>query len=344
MVHHRLGNFDTAERCLDRALALAPNQPELHWDRAMLLLLQGKLREGWVEFEWRLKARPELRRDFPEPTWQGEDIAGRTILLYTEGGFGDAIHFIRYAPMVAQRGATVLVECQAELASLLSRIEGVAKVIPRGQSLPRFDVRCPLQSLPRFMGTDDLSMIPSHVPYLGVAPERRAKWQALLGPRDGAKLVGLCWAGSGDDPNASRRTRSLDLFRPLAKISGVRFVSLQKGPEAVQAINAGADFPIVTLDAQMLDFDDAAALVEQLDLVISVDTSIAHLAGALAKPVWVLISQMPDFRWLYERRDSPWYPTMRLYRRGNGERWPAVVTRLVDDLQLWVNDRRSNSS
>jgi len=322
------GQLDEAMAACRRAIELKPDFALAHWNYALLLLMLGEFEEGWKEFEWRLR-RPGVRlaRDFPQPRWTGQDPRGKTILLFAEGGFGDAMHFIRYAPLVAERGATVLLECQAELAALLGRVKGISAVFVRGERLPSFDWQTPLQSLPLAFGTT-MKTIPSDVPYLSAPPERIEQWAKRLAG-DSSFKVGLAWAGS-----ARRDARSCPLatFAPLAAVPGVTFYGLQKGPEANQPAPPG--LRLIQMGDELHDFADTAALVSNLDLVISVDTSVVHVAGGMARPVWTLISGRPELRWLRDRTDSPWYPTMRLFRQTAPDDWLDVVQRVAKDLEM----------
>jgi tetratricopeptide (TPR) repeat protein len=326
---------EAAAAC-DRAAALAPGdqatQGFIRWNLARMLLMMGDFERGWREFEWRLwHPDLKLRRDFIEPQWAGEDLADKTILLHAEGGHGDAIHFIRYAPLVAERGATVLVECQPALSGLFQRVPGVSAVYPRGAELPRFDYQISLQSLPHVFQTR-LSSVPAHVPYLSAEAENVAVWRKRLDCENHLK-VGLAWCGS--NVKGDTRTRTLSAFAPLADVPGVRFFGLQKGPAAAEPPPPGMNF--VSLEAEIEDFADVAAIIANLDLVITVDTSVAHLAGALGKPTWVLIQFQPDFRWMLGRDDSPWYPTMRLFRQTAAGQWADVFTKVRFALVNVVN-------
>jgi tetratricopeptide (TPR) repeat protein len=324
------GELDDAIIAYRRAIQLKPDAADIHWDLAFLLLSMGRFAEGWEEFEWRLKDETKrLRRDFSAPQWNGEALAGKTLLLHAEGGFGDAFQFVRYVPLLRGRAAKMILECDSALVRLFSDLPGIDEIIARGQALPAFDYHIPLQSLPRLFKTD-LTNIPNAVPYLKVQPENQASWKARV-KNDGRLKVGLVWAGS---PRAKisddLRTRGLDVFAPLGQMPNVRFFSLQKGPESNLARPPGLEMTDFTRDLN--DFADTAALIENLDLVISVDTSVAHLAGALAKPVWVLIPFSSDFRWLMDRTDSPWYPTMRLFRQKQRNDWQGVVAEMADAL------------
>ena len=259
-------------------------------------------------------------------------MLGRTILLHAEGrGHGDAIQFSRYVPMVAARGAKVIVECQPGLVGLLGRLPGVAATFARPLALPPFELHCPLNSLPLAFKTT-VGTIPGLVPYLAPLPERADAWRKRLGFKPpGVNLrVGLAWAGTKTGKDF--RSRSLAIFAPLAAIPGIEIHSLQVGPEALETPPTG--LRIIDHSAELKDFEETAALLPNLDVVITVDTAVAHLAGALAREVWVLLPKVSDFRWLTERSDSPWYPTMRLFRQETAARgWAAVVAAIADALR-----------
>ena len=317
------GKFDLAIESYERATALEPENAEIHWSLGLVQLVSGDYESGWKHFEWRLRLpRLKLKREFVEPQWVGQEIAGKTVLLFTEGGFGDALHFIRYAPMVAERGARVVLECQGELVRMLQTVRGISCVIRRGEKLPEFDYQVALQSLPLAFGTT-VETVPASVPYLSVEDELVESWKRRLGG-PGFK-VGLVWAGS-DNPK-DLRSRSLEIFAPLSRITGVEFYSLQKGREAAQTAPPGMS--LINLGDGLGDFYDTAAAVMNLDLVISVDTSVVHLAGALGRAVWTLIPVYPDFRWVVGREDTPWYPTMRLFRQRRAGSWEEPVAEMV---------------
>jgi Tfp pilus assembly protein PilF len=328
------GNFEEAIAEYRKAIALKPDYVDAHWNLAVALLSTGQFAEGWEEFEWRLR-KPSLKvaRHFPQPIWNGEDIPNQTLLIYPEGGFGDALNFIRLVPLIAARAGKIIIELHPDLMQLFADVPGVSQWVARGEALPAFDRRISLSSLPRILGIR-AQRVPNSVPYLRAPRTAVESWKARI-PRDGTKNIGLCWAGSRAE--VSRRSREIGILAPLAQVAGVRYFSLQKGPETDQPRPEGLE--IIDHTQELGDFADTAALIENLDLVISVDTSVAHLAGALAKPVWTLIPNRPDFRWLVDRSDSPWYPTMRLFRQNIGEDWNPAVARLVDALQDWVKNR-----
>jgi tetratricopeptide (TPR) repeat protein len=322
------GQFDDGLRSYRQAVNLAPADPLYHWNLAINLLLNGEFRQGWEEFEWRLRVPGrKLSRAFPQPQWNGSDLTGKTILLHAEGGFGDALQFIRYLPNVSQRGGQIILECQPELVGLFTPLQGISTIIRRSDALPHFDFHIPLQSLPNVFQTT-LENIPASVPYLTTPQDSAQYWKERLSSEQGPK-VGLAWAGS--NTTGGRRSNSLEIFAPLADLPNIRLYSLQKGPESKQPVPRG--FSLADYTDELRDFADLSGFIDNLDLVISVDTSVAHLAGAMAKPVWTLIPFVPDFRWLRDRSDSPWYPTMRLFRQEKGENWTTLVARIALDLQ-----------
>lgn len=319
--------------------ALAPGSADLEFHEGVALLQLGRFAEGWPKYEarWRQSRARERLRDFGRSQWRGEPIEGRTILIHTEQGFGDTMQFVRYAPLVAARGARVILECQPALARLMVGVAGVEQVIPRGQPLPEFDLHVPTMSLPLAFATT-LESIPATVPY--IAPPAAAGGQWIDVPElFPGRRVGLVWAGDARHYDVEcnmtdrRRSVSLDAYAPLFAIHGPRFFSLQIGPASAQASSRPE---LVDLTARIKDFADTAGLVAQLDLVVTVDTSVAHLAGAMGKPVWVLSRLDNCWRWLTGRNDSPWYPTLRLYRQTAPGDWAPALARLTEDLARWA--------
>jgi Flp pilus assembly protein TadD len=320
------GKIDEAIAAYRIALSLKPDHAEVHCNLGMCLLLQGDYAPGWREYEWRWKcgdaSEPSSR--FSQPLWDGGDLAGRTILLHAEQGFGDTIQFIRYARLVANRGGKVIVECQRELIGLLSQLSCVGAWVAYGESLPAFDVHYPLLSLPLAFGTT-LESIPSYGERLRVPADRvKLGRQLVAGDWSGKWRVGLVWKGSAEHKNDRHRSIPVSLLSALGVAENVRFFSLQKtAGEKRVALPAGME--VVDRTAELRDFADTAALIEQLDLVISVDTAVAHLAAAMGKAVWVLLPFSPDWRWQLGRADSPWYPTMRLFRQRRPGAWGDVI-------------------
>ena len=335
-VYRELGMHREAIASFADAIRLSPQYAEAHYSRAEALLLCGELAEGWREYEWRgqVKGLGTPARAFAQPLWNGEPLAGKTLLLHAEQGLGDTIQFVRYARLAAERCATVLLECQPQLAGLLRGVPGVAQVIARGEPLPQFDAHLPLLSLPRVFGTT-VETVPRDGPYLRADPEKRERWRRELG--EGPLHVGLAWAGRPQQWDDRKRSISLSTLAPLATLDGVSFHSLQWGEAAAQAVPQ--EMRLERYGDRIRDFSDMAALVAVVDLVVTVDTSVAHLAGALGAQTWVLLARAPDWRWLLEREDSPWYPTMRLFRQRSDGDWLDVATRVARALREAV--RRS---
>ena len=329
------GQFAEAIRTFHQALAINPSFAEARMSLGLALLLQGQFKEGWEAYESRRQIK-RIARDhgFAQLFWDGTAaaLAGRRILLAAEQGLGDTIQFVRYAPLVAACGGRILLHCKPELRRLLSGQCGIEHVATIGDPVPPFDLWCLLMSLPRIFGTT-LATIPPSIPYLAAVPELARHWGEKMSREPSGRKVGLVWAGGPH--NKSDRARSLPLaaLAPLAQIPGVRFYSLQKGPASGQSRTAPAGMHLTDWTAELNDFADTAALIANLDLVISVDTAVAHLAGAMGKPAWVLLPFVPDFRWLLDRDDSPWYPTMRLFRQPRPHDWAAVLHRVADDLR-----------
>ena len=312
--------LDKAVASCDRAIALQPEHAEAQWNKALALLLSGDLAQGFAlhEWRWRRSTFSSQRRHFGQTLWLGQTpLAGKTILLHAEQGLGDTIQFCRYCALVQALGARVVLEVQAPLMGLLAQLPGVDVLVQQGHALPPFDLHCPLLSLPLAFQTR-LDSIPAARHYLSSAPDKRAAWAQRLGARTRPR-IGLAWRGSALHKNDHHRSMALaELLRHLPP--GYAYVSLQKEvPD--QDVDALQAHQIAHFEDAIEDFTDTAALCDLMDGVVSVDTSVAHLAGALGKPVHLLLPRVPDWRWLLERQDSPWYPTMRLYRRDTQRDW-----------------------
>jgi tetratricopeptide (TPR) repeat protein len=329
------GRHDDAAQAYRRAIAIKPDSAIAHFNLGATLLLQGDFEQGWTEYEWRWNAKEyrERPRAFDKPRWDGSPLEGRRIILLAEQGFGDSIHFARYVPLVVERGGTVMLECQPQLKRLLGRLEGIDRIIGPEDPLPEFDVQCPLMSLAQVMGTRPAS-IPTNVPYLSAEPALIAQWKSRVGSAVSADAlkVGLAWAGNPAHYNDATRSIALSAFAPLGEIPRVAFCSLQKGPAAKQAADAPAGLRLIDLTEQIDDFAETAALIANLDLVIAVDTAVAHLSAAMGKPTWLLVAFVPDWRWMLGRSDSPWYPTMRLFRQEQAGDWRGVLEWLAEAL------------
>ncbi len=317
-----------AADCFRRAIEIKPDYSEAHFNLASVLLLEGHFAQGWAEYEWRPR---DCREAFDAASrWQGQAMPGGTILLRCEQGLGDIIQFVRYAQLVKQRAGTVIVECPRVLAGLLASCPGVDKVVPIGGSPPQFDAQIPLLSLPGLFGTT-LATIPANVPYLSAPADGATFWQRELVPGDKLK-VGIAWQGNPANAADHERSFPLSLFRGVVGTPGVQCYSLQFGAGREQLADFADRGLIVDLGDRLGEFDNTAAIVRNLDLVITTDSATAHLAGALALPVWVALPYVPDWRWLLDRPDSPWYPTMRLFRQGAPGDWASVFKEIESEL------------
>ena len=329
--------LDEAMAALDAVIAIAPDHAKAHWNKALTQLQLGNFADGWALRE-RVRTMGGILfdRKFTQPQWRGEGpIAGRTILLHGDEGLGDTIQYVRYVKQVAQLGARVILQVDDPVLPLVSGIEGVATCLPRGApELPDFDIHCPLSALP-FAFETRLETIPSEVPYLPAPPEAlRQVWEQRLGPHDKMR-IGLVWSGNpahGDD-----RQRSMQL-RTMCRLLDVdaRFFSLQKEPRPDDRLTLRERPDILDFTRHLADFAETAAMLSCLDLVITVDTSVAHLAGALARPTWILLAYAPDYRWLLDRDDSPWYPTVRLFRQTAARDYGEVLDRVHRELKAHI--------
>jgi tetratricopeptide (TPR) repeat protein len=342
---HNLGNalteqgkLEEALACLTRAVRLKPDNAEAHRDRGMILLLQGDWEQGWPEYEWRHRCRESLPPPPGLPVWDGSPLAGRTILLLDEQGLGDNIQFARYVPLVKAQGGTVVLVCQPALARLFAGCPGVDRVVARGSDGPGpADVYVPLLNLSGIYRTT-ATTVPGGVPHFSIDPGLVETWRQELGDLPGFK-VGISWQGN---PRYGRdRGRSLPLahFAPVAEVPGARLFSLQKNVGSEQLPSFAERFGVVDLGPRLADPVDTAAVMRNLDLVITSDTMVAHLAGALGVPVWVALGRVADWRWLLDREDSPWYPTMRLFRQKAGGDWADVFARAAAELRGLVAER-----
>lgn len=321
----KLSRSEEALQAFNAALAHDPNYVDARWNRAMTLLKLGRIEEGFADYEWRYQSfffYGGKRRPIPQHP-KPEALAGKRLLLLPEQGLGDTIQFLRYAKLAADRGAMVTAQVRPVLRTLAACFAGVDAVTSTEEPVPPNDHMISLMSMPFVMGTT-LATIPAEVPYITLPPERVAHWCARISGLPGRR-VGLCWQGNPQNSNDGNRSVAVALLAPLLASKGASFVSLQKGPGEGQLAAAGLADRVFDPAPEIADFVDTAALVQALDLVISVDTSIAHLAGALARPVWTLIPYISDFRWMLARTDSPWYPTMRLIRQAQAEDWKSVI-------------------
>lgn len=309
-----------------------PGQLRLRFDLAETLLLLGEFDRGWREYQYRYSL-PHTRlidRKVQRPAWNGQPLSGKTLLIHDEQGYGDTFQFLRMVQWAKQRsGARVVVQINHEQACFARRMDGIDQVILRGELPPPFDVHCQMMSLPRAMKLK-LDDLPGSMPYISADEQRVERWcrrlQALPRP-----IVALVWAGSDTHGNDSNRSMSLSTLAPLAD-SGVSFVSVQKGVRAAEADNPPAGMHLTNLSGEIADFDDTAAILSVCDLLISVDSSPVHLAGALNRPAWLMLPFVPDWRWLLDRDDSPWYPNMRLFRQSKRADWSDVMARMAEEL------------
>lgn len=330
MAYHDLARYDEAREAYEKTTRINPGNPDAHWNLSLLLLLNGEFERGWEEYEWRWRRTATPPRPFKQALWDGSALAGRTILLHAEQGLGDTLQFVRYAQQVKARGGRVIVECQAPLATLVSTCDGVDEVVVQGSPLPAFDVHAPLLSLPRIFQTQ-INSVPNQTPYLQVPARDPAQIEAAIAAHNGQFKIGIVWAGRPTHPNDRNRSCELALFGALSAQPNVALFSLQKGERCA---DLAAGVVVATdLGGMINDFSDTAAAIARLDLVISVDTSVAHLAGALGKPTWVLLPSVPDWRWMLTREDTPWYPHTRLFRQHQAGDWPAVFERVATALE-----------
>lgn len=319
--YQALGRLDESMVACEAVLAAAPEHAEAHWNKSLLLLQNGNYRDGWREYEWRWQKRKFASplRNFSQPRWQGGSATGKTLLIHAEQGFGDVLQFCRYVPLAAARCARVVFECHQPLVPLMKSLAGNVDVVGAGQPLPHFDFHVPLLSLPMIFDTI-IETIPVDFPYLMPPADRLPLWRGLVEHENRLK-VGLCWAGkSYPDP---LRSCPVSHLSSLAEIDGISWYSLQVGWKVAQPL------PLFDCTGNIRDFGDTAALISQLDLVITIDTAVAHLSGALGKPTWVMLPFASDWRWLLEREDSPWYPSMRLFRQVSPGDWQGSVETLA---------------
>jgi len=333
-------NFDKGDLAestfwCERALALSPDYGDARMNLCLLQLLQGDYVNGWRNYEVRWKVYKP--RTSPQPLWLGAPLKGARILLHAEQGLGDSLQFLRYVPLVQAAGGRVMLDLPLKLHRLAARLPGILALANTGDPLPYFDCHCPLMSLPLALGTT-LETVPAQVPYLSAPPEALAAAAALPWPVSGLR-VGLAWTGNPDHPKNHFRSVPLELLEPLLDLDGVHFFSLQMGPGTEEL--AARKLPVTDLAPFTGDMADTAAQMAQLDLILTIDTSMAHLAGALARPVWVLLGYSPDWRWLLDREDSLWYPTARLFRQSDHNDWPSVIARVRTALQVLASQKQA---
>lgn len=335
VAYEALNRSTEAIACFDAALAIRPDDPLAHFNRGVSWLASGDYTRGWAEFEWRWRNPQFFGRSLADDgrRWDGTPLEGRTLLLYTEQGFGDAIQMLRFVSVLRASGARVIIRCGPSLAPLLRESMLADEVVTADADLPPFDVHAALMSLPHLLGVRT-EAIPGHVPYLQVATERRARWDTRLEHLAGRR-VGICWQGNPSHPKNTQRSMALAHFLPLARIPGLSLVSLQH--ELADAPSPHAAFVSPhDLGITRFDFAETAGAISALDLVITVDTVTAHLAGALGRPVWILLPFAPDWRWMRDRPDTPWYPTARLWRQARRGDWDGVLRDVTAALGPWA--------
>jgi tetratricopeptide (TPR) repeat protein len=336
LLYFSLGDYAAAVEAYDRSLALVATNRTVMWDRSLALLANGDYERGFAAYEVRFDVDdPSLGFDrklrgvraLPLPFWQGEDLAGKTLYVYSEQGMGDTLQFARLIPLVAAKGARIVFDCAPELIRLFADFPGIAELHPDGSALPKADFHVPLMSLMNRLGIT-LANLPARVPYLA-APKTGP---TLLRPGGTRAAVGLVWAGRPQHSNDRNRSLALDELLALSDLPGVVFYSLQKGPRAQDIASIGARSLVRDLAPAIKDFADTARFIMQLDLVVTVDTAVAHLAGALGRPAIVLLPFTPDWRWMGKREDTPWYPTLRLYRQPAPRDWKSVIARVRETI------------
>lgn len=328
-----LGRVDEAIAAYKQAAALYPNDPMTLGNLAFAQLVNGNLKDGFANYEWRRKDGPIGRRQrkYPQPEWQGEDLTGKTLLLHPEQGMGDIVQFARFVPALAAKGALVILETHPALATLMASLPDSPTVVRTGDTPPPFDLHVPVMSLAHRLGIT-LETIPADIPYLKPDDAKRTAWRDKLTSLKG-KRVGVCWSGNPIHRSDHARSIPLETFAPLFDAPNISFVNLQREVRDTDAAQLKSLTHITNWMADVQDFADTAALIAELDLVVTVDTSVAHVAGALGKPVWILITAAPDFRWLLNRADSPWYPSARLFRQATLGDWPTVIATVREKLK-----------
>jgi Flp pilus assembly protein TadD len=328
-----LGQPNESLQSLRRAVELGPGDPKLHHALGMGLLLMSDLPNGWreLDYRWQTSDYAAIASPTSTPRWDGSPLKGRTIYIQPEQGLGDTLHFIRYAALLADNGGRVAVGTHRPLKELVATAPGVSAVAAEDEPLPPHDCWVGLMSLAKFFATD-LSDIPANVPYIRADAAKVARWKERLA-NDSNFKVGLTWAGNPEHTRDRLRSMRLNDFAPMTKVHGVTFYSLQRGAGAEQAKSPPPGLNLIDLANELPSFSDTAAAVENLDLIISVDTALIHLAGAMARPVWTLLHYAPDWRWMLDREDSPWYPTMRLFRQKTYGDWGEVMERVSEELR-----------
>jgi tetratricopeptide (TPR) repeat protein len=330
---HELGEREQAISCYRRAIQLKPDDAEAHRNLSMALLQGGEFEEGWREFEWRWQTGhfSHIRRDWREPQWSGQDLKERTVLVHAEQGFGDTFQFCRYIPMLAERGAYIIVEAPEAVHGVLTTLAGVGEIVALGSPLPAFDFHIPMMSLPGAFKTVE-GTFPAPEFYLSAPEESARSWLDRFRELDGEKRIGIVWKGSAEHSRNLWRSPGLEVFRPLFDLDRFKFVSLQKDDGNKDLIDAGLIDRVVDLELDLKTFSDTAAAISSLDLVISPDTSVAHLSAALGCQTWIMLPHVAEWRWGIGGEECPWYPSARLFRQHFQGDWDGLVLRLIDEL------------
>lgn len=328
LVLRDLGHLDEAIGCFERALALRPDYVDCRWERALTYLQKGEYQRGFQDYAWRSALRANLRRPLEQPAWEGDHLAGRRLLIHLDQGYADMVQFARFLPLAAARGGSVIVECPDDLFRLFSTVPGVEAVVAAGQTLPEFDVHAPLATLPALLGTR-VDTIPERLPYMSPPPRPE---HGLTLDDDGTLKVGIAWSGNAAHMDSPSAVCPLQQFIDLTDLRDVTFYSLQTGRAAIERRVRACDALIRDVGGTDGDLADLAAIVSEMDLVISVDSTVAHLAGALGRPVWVLLPFVSDWRWMTEREDSPWYPSVCLFRQARHGDWEGTFMRVREVL------------
>lgn len=333
LIRYERLDLDAALKAADRAIELDPNFPEAHFERAEILLLRGDFLPGWQSYEWRFKLKQAegMLPKTDKPQWDGTPLPPCRLLIIADQGFGDCIQFSRYLPWVAERAPAPVLACSGDLMPVLRQVPGFGRIVTRWEATGEYDAYIPLSGLPRLAGTT-LETIPATIPYLRADPVKIAAWKQrldMLAP-PGRKRIGLVWAGRPTHKNDRKRSVKLAQFAPLFAKPDVAIVTVQKGDPIAQVGGYYGAAPLINLGPSINDFTDTLAILQSLDLLVTIDTSVAHLAGASGRPACVILPYAPDWRWLLGRGDSPWYPSLRLFRQSRPYDWSGVIERLVE--------------
>ena len=335
----RAGQPEVGLEYVDKAIAMDPSNAILHFNKSVILMLMGRLQDAWPEYEWRWK-HPRMvgrNRRFNVPEWDGRPLEGKRILFHAEQGLGDTVFFGRYATLVArEKGGVPVMWVQNSMVELAKTIPGVKEVVGEAGPVPPVDYHLPIMSLPRVFNTS-LETIPTEFPYITANPEKAAHWKEEFAKRTTKFKVGLVWEGGHFQPENFLRSNSLAAYAPLGEVPNVAFFGLQKGPAENQCENPPKGMDFTNLGPSIKDFSDTAAILANLDLLISIDTSVVHVAGAMGRPVWMLLAWSPGHMWMFKRDDSPWYPMFRIFRQPAFKDWVSPMERVKAELNKLVN-------